>query len=422
MSTPYDTSYDCNDTILEIRLDEWKLLWEKRDQFSWWFGDVGLTILACCGSFFDVLSISILKTEKLACNFNNLLCSVSIFDICFLISSMLHHVLNTDTNSHSTLWTATLLIYVIGPLRSISMYASIYMTTALSYDRYKSISKPQEYRIQERLSSSSECGELTLPITYTIKVLIPSIVFYLPQFFMFEIRQDLRPCDSKTLTSISTVQQNSSCNTITYSVHATELRTNDHLTLWYLNIGNFIFTVVLPLFLIIGFNVITYQKLQDFLKRQRNLQRQETKQINMAYQLFVFVLLFMACHTLRIILNVVEYFRGYPEAIRGIHDIDICEPPSASFWLIMTILPISSFIISFFASSNFFVYVLFNKDFRITLKEKFANLLKCCSRIQLKWHNINFDAYPNSNNPNVAHALEMGSIGAEPNIDVQIPK
>ena len=192
---------------MKIRLDEWRLLWDDRDAFAWWFGDIGLTTLACCGSFLDVLSISILKTEKLACNFNNLLSSVSIIDICFLVSSMLHHVLNTDTNSHSSLWTAILLIYVIGPLRSISMYASIYMTFALSYDRFKAISRPQEYRIKERLSSSSVCGELTLPITYTIKVLIPSVVFYLPQFFMFEIRQNLSPCSSKNLTSMSAARQ-----------------------------------------------------------------------------------------------------------------------------------------------------------------------------------------------------------------------
>ena len=421
ISVPYDTSYDCNDTIMKIRLDEWRLLWEHRDAFSWWFGNIGLTSLACCGSFLDVLSISILKTEKLACNFNNLLSFVSLIDICFLVSSMLHHVLNTDTNSHSALWTAILLIYVIGPLRSISMYASIYMTLALSYDRFKAISRPQEYRIQERLSSSSVCGELTRPITTTIKVLVPSVVFYLPQFFMFEIRQNLSPCGSKNLTSMSAARQDIVCNTITYSVHATELRTNDHFNLWYINIGNFIFTVVLPLFLIIVFNVITYRKVKVFHRRQSNLQRQETKQINMAYQLFVFVLLFTACHTLRVILNVVEYFRGYPEANRGIQEMNLCDPPSVSFWLIITILPISSFMISFFASSNFFVYVLFNKDFRTTLKEKLSNLVECFSRIQLNRHNRNFNDNLNSINPNAVNANEMGLMGAGPNIDTQVP-
>ena len=421
ISAPYETSYDCNNTPLKMRLDEWKLLWEARDRFSWWFGDVGLTTLACCGSVLDVLSISILKTEKLACNFNKLLSSVSIIDICFLVSSMLHHVLNTDTNSHSSIWTAILLIYVIGPLRSISMSASIYMTLALSYDRFKAISRPQEYRIKERLSSSSVCGELTLSITTTIKVLIPSVVFYLPQFFMFEIRQNLSPCGSKDLTSMSTVRQDIICNTITYSVHATELRTNDHFNLWYINIGNFIFTVVLPLFLIIVFNVITYRKVKVFYRRQSNLQRQETKQINMAYQLFVFVLLFTACHTLRVILNVVEYFRGYPEANKGIHEMNICDPPSVSFWLIITILPISSFMISFFASSNFFIYVLFNKDFRITLKEKLLNLLECHCRIQLNRNNRHFNDNLSSINPNAANANEMGSMGARPNIDAQVP-
>ena len=106
---------------------------------------------------------------------------------------------------------------------------------------------------------------------------------------MFEIRQNLSPCGSKNLTSMSAARQDIKCNTITYSVHATELRTNDHFNLWYVNIGNFIFTVILPLFLIIVFNVITYRKVRVFHRRQSNLERQASKQINMAYQLFVFV-------------------------------------------------------------------------------------------------------------------------------------
>ena len=412
ISVPHDTSYDCEWN------HEWKILWEEREQFSWWFGDVGLTTLACCGSSLDLLAISILKTEKHACSFNDLLCFVSIIDICFLVSSMMYNVVNTDTNMYSTFWTAILLIYVIGPLRSISMYASVYMTVALSYDRYKAISMPQEYRIQERLASSSMCGELTRPITYTIKALIPSIVFYLPQFFMFEIRQHTSPCDTKDLTSMITLKKNISCNTIKYSIGATELRTNDQFRLWYLNFGNLIFTLAIPLFLIIVFNVITYRKVKFFRKRQRNLQREESKQIDMAYQLFVFILLFTVSHALRIILNVTEYLTD-----NYYKKLNRCVPPSTSFWLRVTIPPISSFMISFFAASNFFVYVLFNEDFRITLKERLENLFKCFCGIQLALYNRNIDLNRNlnSNNPHATNAIAMGSIGVEPNIAVPIP-
>ena len=409
ISATNETSYDCETN------HEWQILWEERVQLSWWFGDVGLTTFACCGSFLDLLAISILKTEKHACSFNHLLCFVSMIDICFLVSSMIYHVANTDTNMYSTLWTVILLIYVIGPLRSISMYASVYMTVALSYDRYKAISMPHKYRIQERLTSSSMCGELTRPITYTIKALIPSILFYLPQFFMFEIRQHTSHCDTKNLTSMITLEKNISCNTIKYSIGVTELRTNDQFRLWYLNFGNFTFTLALPLFLIIVFNFIVYRKVKDFCKRQRNLQREESKQIDMAYQLFVFIFLFTVCHALRIILNVTEYLSD-----NYYKELNKCEPPSTSFWLRITIPPISSFMISFFAASNFFVYVLFNEDFRITLKERLENLVKCFCGIQLRLYNRNIDLNRNinSNNPN---AIEMGSIGVEPNVAIQIP-
>ena len=409
ISASNETLYDCKTD------DEWWMLMDEIDQLSWWFGDVGHPTLACCGIFLDLLLISILKTEKLKCNFNNIQCFSSIIDIWFVLSSILHHVLNKDTNIYSSLWTATLLLYVIGPLQGMSMGASIYMTLALSYDRYKAISKPQEYRVQERLASSSMCGELNLPITYTIKVLVPSVVFYFPQFFMFEIRPDTSLCDSKNLTSMSTSQQNISCNTVTYSFHATELRTNDHFNLWYVNVGNFIFTAALPLLLIIVLNVIIYRKIKIFRKRQRNSQRQASKQIDMAYQLFAFVFLFMFCHAFRIALNMLEYLSINTE-------FNYCEPPSAgtSLWLRLSNTPINSFMISFFASANFFVYALFSKDFKTVLKERLANLLKCFSMTPFGWFKRNVDSNLNRNNPNAATAIEMVSIRAEANIEYLI--
>ena len=403
ISAANETLYDCETD------EEWKMLSEEIHQLSWWFGDVGLSTLACCGIFLDLLLISILKTDKLKCNFNKIQCFSSIIDICFLVSSTLHYVLHKDTNIHSSIWTATLLLYVIGPIRSMSMYASIYTTLALSYDRYKAISKPQEYRIGEGLASSTMCGELTLPITYTIKALVPSVVFYFPQFFMFEIRQETIFCDSKNQTSTITSQQNISCNTVHYSVHATELRTNAHFNLWYLNVGNFTFTVALPLLLMIVLNVITYRKMKAFLKRQRNSQRQASKQIDMAYQSFAFVFLFMVCHAFRITLNILEYFHVNTE-------FDYCEPPSAStsIWLRLSSTPVSSFMISLFASANFFVYALFSKEFNTTLKERLANLLKCFSMTQLDWFNRSVDANFNTNNPNATNEIEMGPMGQQP--------
>ena len=76
--------------------------------------------------------------------------------------------------------------------------------------------------------------------------------------------------------------------------------------------------------------------------------------------------------------------------------------------------------ISFFATSNFFVHVLFNKEFRATLKEKLANLLECSKRIQSKVNNRNVNDNLNRSNPIADNAIEMGSTRAEPNIDIQV--
>ena len=64
ISAANETLYDCETD------DEWKMLSGEIHQLSWWFGDAGLPTLACCGIFLDLLLISILKTDKLKCNFN----------------------------------------------------------------------------------------------------------------------------------------------------------------------------------------------------------------------------------------------------------------------------------------------------------------------------------------------------------------
>ena len=63
--------------------EEWKRHLELSDEFSWWFEGVGLTSVAGYGVFLNWLAISILKTPKLSCFFNHLLCCLAVFDINF---------------------------------------------------------------------------------------------------------------------------------------------------------------------------------------------------------------------------------------------------------------------------------------------------------------------------------------------------
>lgn len=398
---------------------EWKRHWELSDEFSWWFEGVGLTTVAGYGVFLNWLAISILKTPKLSCFFNHLLCCLAVFDINFLLSSMLYHLAVFEPNILSYHWTTTFFIYVISPLRSMVMLCSIYMTVALSYDRYKAVSNPAEYKIQERTASSSSCGQLTRPIAYTSVIIFFSILFYLPKFFDLETKQNIRPCKSTNETFVN----DTNCNVVEYSIQGTALRNNDKFILWYVNIANFLFTVAIPVFSLTYFNIMIYRKVKVFIRRQpsardgklSNAQKERSKEIQQAYQLFGIVFLFIACHALRVILNIDELVNAHKKHGK-------CDLPRN--WSRAIIPPIAHFMLSLNSSTNFFVYCFFNKVFRVILKEKLANLFECCPALtilQRSRANNNVNGIPDRANSDDANNLEMAPVRVVNIIDTEVP-
>ena len=382
------------------RIEQWERYAESKVQFWWWFEGIGQATFAGFGLLLSWLSFSIFKAEKQSCIFSHLPCSLSIFDIIYLFTSWIPSLAVFHPNILTYLWTATLIFYVIRPIRTIAMYFSIYMTIALSYDRYKAVSRPAEYTIRERLASSRTCGELTLPITYTINVIILSTLFYLPQFFAYDITQDINPSSTNNL-NLELPANHTNYNRIKYIIQATAIRRNAIFITWYVTIANFIFTIAIPSFSIIFLNIIVYLKIKDFRKRQRNLHDAQAKQIRLAYLLFGIVFFFMVCHALRVVLNIAEFL-----TVDKL--LNTCEPPPV--WLRAIIPPIAHFMISFFASTNFFAYLILDEKFRIIVKEKFLSLLECfrlLTMIQVQCCNIFSVSDLDGNNLDNAICIEM---------------
>ena len=380
-----------NDTVLDaayqnycsnITKHQWDKHWELLDIFAWWFEGVGLVFVACYGLVLNCLAITILSTKKLSSFFNLLLAWLAVFDTLFLFFSMLYHIAVFQPNILHHYWTTTLFVYAISPFRSMVMLCSIYMTVALSYDRYKAVSNPTEYKINERMASSDACGAAIRTVKYVGGVMAFSIFFYLPKFFDLEISEDEKYCSIEYMEQEEYTLNATNCTYLEYSIKGTDLRNNDKFVLWYVNVANFIVTVAIPLISLTYLNIRIYSKVKLFLKRRpstfadnlSNAARERSKDIQQAYQLFGIVFLFVLCHLLRVSLNIEEFINMNKSML--VENKFKCELPRD--WSRAILPPISHFLLQFNSSTNFFVYCFFNKTFRIILKEKFVELLAMC--------------------------------------------
>ena len=429
-----DGSFYENDTTTESVYESdcsnitqlWNRHYELLDHLSWWFEGVGLVSVACYGILLNCVAIIILRTKKLANFFNSLLVWLSIFDALFLLFSMLYHIAVFESDILSYYWTTTIFVYIISPFRSMVMLCSIYMTVALSYDRYTAVSNPTEYKISERMNASGLCGSISRMIKYVGGIIVFSIVYYLPKFFDLEIKERRVNCEAETQQAKLTTLNISDCGTLTYYIIGTDLRNNDKFVLWYVNIANFIVTVAIPLMSLIYLNLKIYAKVKVFIRRQpsstaarqSNAARERSKDIQQAYQLFGIVLLFVLCHLLRVSLNV-EEFINMNKNTQSNNEVSNCKPPPR-MWSRAILPPISHFLLQFNSSTNFFVYCFFNKIFRLILKEKCIEFFNFCCAPILPYFATN-DATIENNDANANNAANTHKDNKSSNAVTNVP-
>ena len=171
-------------------------------------------------------------------------------------------------------------------------------------------------------------------------------------------------------------------------VQLTELRKNNQYSLWYLNVANPLITALFPLMTLAYLNVNIYREFKRYLKRQpsfagltmavgiadrhlqRKIRKREKELVQQTTVLFAIVILFVLFHVLRIILNIEELDSLY--RVRHAKEVG-CE--WLQFWTLVAV-PISNSLLQINSSINFFIYCVFNKSFRDTLKSKLPWLLR----------------------------------------------
>ena len=347
-----------------VLCEQYELLPEQKEFFTdydWWFEVFGNLPIEMIGVFLNSIALLVLLTSSMRSNFFNRLLSVlAIFDTIYLlceISEVLRHQYRTYEQIYAC-------IYLTYPLRHVPMCSSIFMTIALSFERYQALTNPVEYR--NRVSTNMTRGLLY----YVLPILAFSTLYYVPKLLELNV-DEFVSCINGTVIPLREVLHTESTQldncTREYQLIPTELRMDHYYVLWYINVSNIMLTAIMPIFTLGYLNFKIHASLKIFMKRRLVAGRERSNQDNDVKRTFIqlsIVVIFVLCHTLRIVLNIDQFINL--NKFKEIHEKGCYQADRVWF---RVVAPISQFLILINSSGNFFIYLFFDPIFRKNLQQ-----------------------------------------------------
>ena len=153
---------------------------------SWLFETVLQTIIGIGGIIANTIAIPILCSKEMSSIFNRLLVLLAIYDnfyiICSLFRVMKININNGDVAQHND-FHEYVFAYGVHQLHSFVLCGSIFMTVALSLERYRAVWRPVEYHNQ---CIGVNPWKRAL-VSYLFPVMVFSTLFNIPKFFEIEV-------------------------------------------------------------------------------------------------------------------------------------------------------------------------------------------------------------------------------------------
>ena len=366
-----NTSIECEEGLSETQR-------HAIDALSWWLDVVAYFVMGLIGIMLNTISMKVLLAPTMWNNFfNRLLMFLSAYNSVFILCGLLELFRRWQHSSFQQ-YLFTVFVY---PLRSMVMCSSIYTTIALTLERYQAITSPIQYRNR---GVNLSLGKRLF--VYIIPIMLFSFAYYFPKFFDLYI-EEVQVCSQNVsenvIPNLATEDEVDNCQT-KYKIFPTSLRTNRQYIFWYLNVSNLVVTCLIPIGLLVFLNCRIASCLKQYRLRRYiqtthvnasdatslNASTRSRQKINIdvkqTFMLFSIVILFVLCHSLRIIMNTAEFLNFKKldtEREKGCDGI--------GFWQHIS-LPISEFLLLFNSSAHFFVYMVFDKTFKKLLRDCFC--------------------------------------------------
>jgi len=342
-------------------------------QASWWLEGVTQSILCVVGILTNTFSIFILARKELCNTFNQLLICLAVVDVIYMLCMLtisLGDVLQLLESVHIILTP-----YIIHPLKSITLSASVLMMISIATERYVAVYHPFS-RLPRSVSAEDYKEERKRRIIlHLLPVLTFSLIFNISKFMEVKLEYDEK--------------------THKYKLNITSLRVNHVYNNVYAWSRVFVMGII-PLVLICILNYKIYLAIRLARKTRRQLTvdvvegntyliagmdgnktvrsrpaNREANDEHLSVMLLVIVLVFLLCNSSRCILAFYEVF--ILECLRNCID----EGKMGHGYPVWNILlgNLNHILLVLNPTLNFFVYCLIGRRFRMAVRKWLSELL-----------------------------------------------
>ncbi|XP_059098618.1 FMRFamide peptide receptor frpr-18-like [Tigriopus californicus] len=334
--------------------------------FSFWVEGVANVVMAALGLVANTVSSLILCKEDMRNSFNFLLIALFFMDSCYLVGSITEAIrksFNAATSLHLYMFP-----YFLYPCLSIAMTCSVFMTVAVALERYIAVHYPIDY--SQAINSPEACRRRLFK--YVIPVVIMAVFVNAPKFFESTVGEHAiltHPNTSMLQIGNGSVPIQVSDADITYikRIEVTDLRKDPTYTIYYNNWTRLMLIGIVPFILLIYFNYKIYQDVKHRNRRQMSMSRHSAtatqqarrrQEDNLAIVFMGIVLVFLICHSPRLILSMHE--------MMIIHDAMKCQAQRLHpfhAWTLITMC-VSHLLLVINSSINMILYIFLNESFR----------------------------------------------------------
>ena len=338
-------------------------------------------IFGTVGFIANTIAIIILTRHKDLSKyfFNWLLTATAINDNLFLASSIF---VAMDQHFYRSPAHEQAYINWIYPVRSISLFASIYMMVLLSYERYKAVSQSTSYEGNVLEMESP----WVLLFTNTGSIVLASFAVNISTFWELQIQDNYRTISyPDSNSSMQRLLSESGPNYINMAINLSSYRYSHRGVYRYLAFFQILLKTIIPILLLIYFNSTIYRALQKLYQKKRRMEFTQKplltneshsevylktkRNISSLIVLLSIVCLFVLCHALcpvHIISDIISHVNEQEASKLGCTGV--------KYWrLIVTTL--SNFSIVVNASVNLFIYCIVNEKFKAILFKTICKIL-----------------------------------------------
>ena len=208
------------------------------NNLTFWLEGVVQISFAIAGILSNYISCLILSQKEMRNAFNLLLIALSFFDCCYLFGSILESFrkcFDLATRVHILLFP-----YLLYPGQMIMMTASVFMTVAISMERYAAVHYPLNYNF----AMNDERASFRRLFQYLIPVISFSVTFNIPKFLEATIGWD----ETK--------------NPPSPEIEVSEFRMDPNYTIYYNNMARLFILGIMPAAFLVFFNAKIYQDIR----------------------------------------------------------------------------------------------------------------------------------------------------------------